>query len=97
MGEHRPGPGYGQSQRWLPEATRSELVPDQDESLWEITGGNERDPWVFTNFLLLKGVTDDELYTFTTSKGGLDAVAVLLEAAGPRCGLPTRNEWPIVR
>lgn len=75
---------------------RSEL-PDQDRSEWEVdAAGKERDPWQMTNYLLMKGHNDGQLYTFTTSsKGGLDAMALLCRAYGPN--MATRpDHWPIV-
>ena len=58
---------------------RNSSLATRTSEQWEVDGnGKERDPWQKTNYLLLKGVHDGELYTFTTSsKGGLDAVARL--------------------
>ena len=68
-----------------------------DRSEWELdAGGKPRDPWVLTNYILFKGVHDNELYTFSTSSGGgLDAVAVFLKAAIPQ-KIAHPNEWPVV-
>ncbi len=65
---------------------RSELG-DTDEDQWEVgTDGKARDPWQFTNYLLMKPPgkgKDDELYTFSTSsRGGLSAIGTLCKAYG---------------
>ena len=49
-----------------------------------------------TNYLLMKGANDGELYTFTTSsKGGLDAVARLCKDYVPFMAQKP-NEWPVI-
>ena len=59
--------------------------------------GKERDPWQQTNYLLMKGAQDGELYTFTTSsKGGLDAVAQALQGLRAVHGDQRPNEWPVI-
>jgi hypothetical protein len=75
---------------------RSEL-PDQDRSLWDVDiSGKERDPWAKTNLLLLKSSENGELYTFTTSsKGGLDAMALLCKAYGQSMRAHP-DEWPVI-
>jgi hypothetical protein len=72
-------------------------LPDQDREQWEVDAdGKERDPWVKTNYLLLKGVHDGELYTFTTSsKGGLDAIARLCKDYVP-LWQQRPNDWPVI-
>jgi hypothetical protein len=72
-------------------------LPDQDHEQWEVDAeGKEKDPWVKTNYLLLKGVHDGELYTFTSSsKGGLDAVAKLCKDYVP-LWIQRPNEWPVI-
>jgi hypothetical protein len=63
---------------------RNELG-DTDKAQWEADDrGDPRDPWQFSNYLLLKGTGDDtELYTFTTSsKGGLNALGDLCKSYG---------------
>lgn len=70
---------------------------DLDREQWEVDAvGKERDPWVKTNYLLLKGVHDGELYTFTTSSGGgLDAIAELCKQYVPHWQ-QRPNDWPVV-
>jgi hypothetical protein len=72
-------------------------LPDQDREQWEVdAAGKERDPWQKTNYLLLKGCHDGELYTFTTSSGGgLDAIAQLCKLYVP-LWIQRPNEWPII-
>ena len=67
------------------QAPRRNELGDMDREQWEVDGtGKERDPWQRTNYLLMKGANDGELYTFTTSsKGGLDAVARLCKDYAP--------------
>jgi hypothetical protein len=71
---------------------------DTDESEWEIdeTSGRPRDPWQKTNYLVMKAMEGDKLYTFTTSsKGGLGAVAKLAGEYGKRMRAKP-NEYPVV-
>jgi hypothetical protein len=76
---------------------RSELG-DTDKAQWEVDAqGKERDPWQFSNYLLLKGTGDDsELYTFTaSSKGGLNSLGDLCKAYGK--ALAQRpDEYPVI-
>jgi hypothetical protein len=76
---------------------RSELG-DTDKAQWEVDAqGKERDPWQFSNYLLLKGTgEDDELYTFTaSSKGGLNSLGDLCKAYGK--ALAQRpDEYPVI-
>jgi hypothetical protein len=67
---------------------RNELG-DMDQNNWEVDAtGKLRDPWQFTNYLLLKAVEasdepGEDLYTFTTSsRGGLNAVGLLCKKYG---------------
>lgn len=60
---------------------------DDDKTRWEVDEqGRERDPWQFSNYLLLKtpGESgDDHLFTFTTSsRGGLNAIGELCKTYG---------------
>lgn len=58
---------------------------DTDESEWEIdeTSKEARDPWQQTNYLIMKEMDGDQLYTFaTSSKGGIGAVAKMAGAYG---------------
>lgn len=76
---------------------RSELG-DQDREQWEVDdNGKERDPWQLTNMLILKGVDNDELYTFaTSSKGGLQAIGRLAKEYGKAMRMRP-DEFPVVR
>jgi hypothetical protein len=57
---------------------------DLDEGEWETTDdGQRRDPWAYTNYLILIERKSGEIYTFTTaSKGGITAVGELAKAYG---------------
>lgn len=71
---------------------------DMDESEWERDDntGQPRDPWQKTNYLVMKAMEGDKLYTFTTSsKGGLGAVAKLAGEYGKRMRSKP-NEYPVV-
>jgi hypothetical protein len=76
---------------------RNELG-DTDKANWEVDAqGKERDPWQFSNYLLLKGTgNDSELYTFTSSsKGGLNSLGDLCKAYGK--ALAQRpDEYPVI-
>jgi hypothetical protein len=77
---------------------RHELA-DTDEDTWELDDqGQARDPWVFTNRVVMVGTDDDEsLFTFTTSsRGGLSAVGELAKAYGHRLH-EHPDEYPIIR
>jgi hypothetical protein len=63
---------------------RSELGYD-DKSLWERfdDGGEPRDPWQFSNSVVMVNPHTEELFTFSTSsKGGLAAVGKLSKEYG---------------
>jgi hypothetical protein len=65
--------------------------------MWETDNdGNPRDPWQFTNHLVLANPDDGQIYTFvTSSKGGLNALGVLCKQYG-QAMRQRPNEWPIV-
>lgn len=78
---------------------RNELG-DDDKAKWEIDEqGRERDPWQFSNYLILKtpGVDgEDALFTFTTSsRGGLNAIGELCKAYG-KAMRQKPDEFPII-
>lgn len=76
---------------------RNELG-DDDKRQWETDlKGEPRDPWQFSNYLLLKGTGDDsELYTFTaSSKGGLNALGDLCKVYGTAMA-QRPNEYPVI-
>jgi hypothetical protein len=62
---------------------RNELG-DTEQNEWEVDdSGKPRDPWQLSNYMLVKGKADGELYTFTTgSKGGRDAIGDLCKNYG---------------
>lgn len=75
---------------------RNELG-DDDKSRWETDEqGRERDPWQFSNYLILKEVDGDELFTFTTSsKGGINAIGELCKTYG-KAMRQRPDEYPII-
>jgi hypothetical protein len=75
---------------------RTELG-DNDKENWEADmNGVARDPWQYSNYLVLMDANED-LYTFATaSKGGLQAIGVLSKAYG--VGMRSHPaQFPIVR
>jgi hypothetical protein len=77
-------------------AARKELG-DTDQDEWETDGeGAPRDPWQFSNYLIMVGQGTDKLYTFTTSsRGGLGAIGELSKAYG-KAMRQRPNEYPVV-
>jgi hypothetical protein len=75
---------------------RSELG-HTDESKWDtFDDGRPRDPWQFSNALVLANLENDELFTFSTSsKGGLGAIGELAKTYGKRIRQKP-DEVPIV-
>ncbi len=80
---------------------RREELGDSDEEQWEVDDqGKARDPWQYSNYLLLKTPGDqaeeEQLFTFaTSSKGGLGMMGDLCKVYGKE--MRTRpDEWPIV-
>jgi hypothetical protein len=57
---------------------------DLDRASWERSDeGEPRDPWQFSNYLIMRRVKDGEIFTFTTSsKGGLGCIGELSKAYG---------------
>jgi len=68
-----------------------------DQSQWEeFDGGEPRDPWQFSNDLVLFDPQNEQFYTFvTSSRGGLGALGELSKAYGQRLR-QAPGEWPIV-
>src|SRR5262249_24197401 len=61
---------------------RSDLG-DLDKENWEHDDDEPKDPWQWTNYLVLRRVSDGAVFTFTTStKGGIDAIAELSKEYG---------------
>jgi len=75
---------------------RSELGFD-DKAKWEsFDDGRPRDPWQFTNTIVLKEASGEGLFTFTTnSKGGVVALGQLSTAFG-RHMRARPGEYPVV-
>jgi hypothetical protein len=75
---------------------RSDLG-DDDKDRWEVDNdGEPRDPWRFTNYLILRALKDGETYTFaTSSKGGLGCIGELSRAYG-KAMRQRSNEWPVI-
>lgn len=73
---------------------RNELG-DDDKAQWDVDlKGEPRDPWQFSNMLILKG--DKELFTFTTSsKGGLNALGDLSKVYGTAMA-QRPDEYPVI-
>jgi len=68
-----------------------------DKSLWEeFDGGEPRDPWQFSNDIVLFDPQDKQFYTFvTSSQGGLGALGELSKEYGQRLRQQP-GEWPVV-
>jgi hypothetical protein len=67
------------------QAPRRTDLGDNNKDDWETDDqGQLRDPWQFSNYLILKEPGEDgELYTFaTSSKGGLNAIGELCKSYG---------------
>lgn len=82
------------------QAPKRNTLGDDDKSQWEVDEqGRERDPWQFSNYLILKnpeGNGEDDLFTFTTSsRGGLNAIGELCKAYG-KAMRQRPDEFPIV-
>jgi hypothetical protein len=65
---------------------RREDLGDNDKSRWDtFDDGRPRDPWQFTNMIVVIELETSNLFTFsTTSRGGLDAVGQLALKYGER-------------
>jgi hypothetical protein len=75
---------------------------DTDESQWEVDmQGKPRDPWQFTNNLVLREVglasnDEDHMYTFaTSSRGGISAIGELCKSFG-KAMRQRPDEYPII-
>jgi hypothetical protein len=79
------------------QAPKRNTLGDTDKAEWEVDSqGKERDPWQFSNYLLLWGVDDAELYTFaTSSRGGLNAIGDLCKVYGKQMAQHP-DEFPII-
>lgn len=82
------------------QAPKRHELGDNDKSQWETDEqGRERDPWQFSNYLILKtpdGKDEDSLFTFTTSsRGGLNAIGELCKAYG-KIMRQKPDEFPVI-
>jgi hypothetical protein len=84
------------------QAPKRDSLGDLDESQWELDStGKARDPWQFSNYLLMKevgadGKDEDKLFTFaTSSRGGLNAIGDLCKTYGKEMRMRP-DEYPIV-
>jgi hypothetical protein len=75
----------------------------EDQSLWEVdeTSKEPRDPWQFSNYLIMKTPGEDDpedaLFTFAiSSKGGLGAIGELCKAYG-KVMRQRPDEFPIIQ
>ncbi len=70
---------------------------DNDKAQWDVDDqGQQRDPWQFSNYLVLANPETKELYTFTTSsRGGLNAIGELSKTYGKEMR-QRPNEWPVI-
>ena len=75
---------------------RSDLG-DHDKDRWEVDNeGQPRDPWQFTNYLILHDAESGEVYTFATaSKGGLGAIGELCKAYG-KAMRQKPDQYPVI-
>lgn len=80
------------------QAPKRNTLGDADESGWDLDdNGKPKDPWSFTNYLVLKVPNSDEMFTFSTSsRGGLSAMGELCKAYGKSMRAKP-NDWPIVQ
>jgi hypothetical protein len=76
---------------------KRETLGHNDKSLWgEFDEGGERDPWQFSNDLVLFEPQAEQFYTFvTSSKGGLGAIGELAKTYGQRLRQQP-GDWPAV-
>lgn len=82
------------------QAPKRNTLGDDDKDQWEVDEkGQPRDPWQFSNYLILKtpGESgDDHLFTFTTSsRGGLNAIGELCKTYG-KAMRQRPDEFPII-
>ena len=76
-------------------ARRNDLG-DNDSDLWETSENGPRDPWQFTNNLVLAAAENGELFTFSTSSlGGRRALENLCQFYGRELARHS-NEWPLI-
>lgn len=71
---------------------------DNDKDQWETDDrGQPRDPWQFSNYLILKAEKGDELFTFAaSSRGSINAVGELCKVYG-KAMRQRPDEFPIIK
>lgn len=81
---------------------KRDTLGDTDENEWPTDAqGKPRDPWQFTNYLLMKapgadGSDNDNVYTLTTSsKGGLGAIGKLATEYGKHMRMQP-DQFPVI-
>jgi hypothetical protein len=76
---------------------KREQLDDNDKSRWDtFDDGRPKDPWQFTNTIVLVELETSNLFTFSTaSRGGLDAIGQLSLKYGERLRQHP-NEMPVV-
>ena len=84
------------------QSPKRDSLGDLDQGLWEVDAqGKPRDPWQFTNYVLMKmpgadGGKDENLFTFaTSSRGGLNCIGELCKQFGKEMRQRS-DEYPIV-
>jgi hypothetical protein len=72
-------------------------LDDNDEETWETDDeGQRRDPWQFSNYLIVVEQKEKTLFTFTTSsKGGLGAIGELCNVYG-KAMRERPDDYPII-
>lgn len=81
---------------------RRKELGDLDDTEWEVdSNGRPRDPWQFSNHLVLRkvgtdGSDEEDLYTFaTSSRGGINAIGELCKAYGKQFRQKS-DQYPII-
>src|SRR6516162_3377300 len=75
---------------------RSELGDTEREYWTPDNSGSPRDPWQFSNYLVMMDIETQELYTYATaSRGGLQAIGQLSKAYG-KSMRHRPNQFPVV-
>jgi hypothetical protein len=77
-------------------AKRCELG-DIDQELWEADAeGRPRDPWQFSNYLIMFAKGDAEVFTYaTSSRGGLNAIGELCKTYGKQVRQRS-DQFPVI-
>jgi hypothetical protein len=77
--------------------SKRDELDDNDQTTWETDDdGRPRDPWQFSNYLVLVEQKEKTLYTFATqTKGGLGAIGELCKMYG-KAMRERPDEYPII-